>query len=57
LNLSPVLVGEEVSPGDEKSCLNDCPRDPGALGFKEIALQSGLRDGGLVHHTSRPFVQ
>jgi hypothetical protein len=38
LNLSPVLVGEEVSLGNEKLCRNYSPRDASGFGFKEIAL-------------------
>ena len=56
MNLSLVLIGEEVSPGNEKSCLNYYPRDGSGFGFKEIALRSGMCNGDSVHHTFRYFV-
>jgi len=37
LNLSPVLVGEELSLGDEKLCRNYSPPDSSGFGLKEIA--------------------
>jgi len=38
LNLSSVLIGEEVSLGNQKLCRNYSPRDANGFGFKEIAL-------------------
>jgi len=57
LNLSPVPVVEDVSLGNEKSCLNYSPRDASGFCFKEIALQSGICNSDSVHHTFRLSMQ
>jgi hypothetical protein len=44
LNLSPVLVGEEVSLADEKSCRTYSLRESSDFGFKEIVLLSLCND-------------